>query len=68
MFSLAKLPVEGRNITDHSGKVTLCINLFNTGFDDKIIRQRSGHKSDAVNKRLSTNMLHSVSKALQPPK
>ena len=34
--------------TNHSGKVSLCSNVFNTGFDDKIIRQRSGHR-DAVN-------------------
>ena len=47
MFA-AKIPVEGRNITNHSGKVTLCTNLFKTGFDDIIIRQRSGHRSDTV--------------------
>ena len=40
---------EGRNITNHSGKVTLCTILFNSGFDDKLIRQRSGHKSNAIN-------------------
>ena len=40
---------EGRNITNHSGKVTLCTILFNSGCDDILIRQRSGHRSDAIN-------------------
>ena len=40
---------EGRNITNHSGKVTLCTILFNSGFHEKLIRQRSGHRSDATN-------------------
>ena len=35
MFALANIPIEGRNITKHSGKVTLCTILFNSGFDDK---------------------------------
>ena len=49
MFALAKIPLDGRHITNHSGKVTLYSNLFNNGFDDKVIRQRSGHRSDALN-------------------
>ena len=70
MFSLAKISLLGRNITNHSGKVTLCTNLFNSGFDDKIIRERSGHRSDAINayKRPNNDMLQSVSNILQPPK
>ena len=61
---------EGRNITKHSGKVTLCTILFDSRFDDKLIRQRSGHRSDAINvfKPPSCNMLQTVSNTLQPPK
>ena len=62
---------EGRNITKHSGKVTLCTVLFNSVFDDKLIRQRSGHRSYAINvyKRPNcTSMQQSVSNTLQPPK
>ena len=40
---------EGRNMKNHSGNVTLCTMLFNSGFDDILIRQRSGHRSDAIN-------------------
>ena len=37
MFNLAKIPVEGRNITNRSDKVTLYANLFNTGLDDNVL-------------------------------
>ena len=58
----------GRNILNHSVKVTLCTELFNQGFDDKIIKGRSGHRSDSVNayKRPRRSLLEAVSKALQP--
>ena len=51
---------EGRDITNHSGKVTI---LFNSGFDDILIRQRPAHRSDAINvyKPPSCNMLQSLS-------
>ena len=44
--------------------------LFNSGFDDILIRQRSGYRSDAINvyKPPSCNMLQSLSNTLQPPK
>ena len=68
MFELAKIDITGRNISNHSGKLTLCTELFNQGFDDKIIKGRSGHRSDSVNayKRPQQVILQSVSKALQP--
>ena len=68
MFQLAKIDTTGRNISNHSGKVTLCTELFNQGFDDKIIKGRSGHRSDSVNayKRPRQNLLEAASKALQP--
>ena len=40
---------EGRELTNHSGKVTCCTTLFDDQFDDSIGRSRSGHTSDAVN-------------------
>ena len=72
-FDTAKMSEEniihvGRNILNHSVKVTLCAELFNQGFDDKIIKGRSGHRSDSVNayKRPRRSLLEAVSKALQP--
>ena len=50
MFTKAAIPLEGRNITNHSGKVTLCTNLFNSGYDDKMISERSGHRSGSFQK------------------
>ena len=40
---------EGRELTNHSGKVTCYTTLFDDQFDDSIVRSRSGHTSDAVN-------------------
>ena len=53
----------GRNILNLSVKVTLRPELF----DDKIIKGRSGHRSDSVNayKRPRRSLLEAVSKALQ---
>ena len=56
----------GRNILNHSVKVTLCTELFNQGFDDKIIKGRSGHRSVNAYKRPRRSLLEAVSKALQP--
>ena len=46
-----------------AGKVLNTKVLFNSGFDDILIRQRPGHRSDAINvyKPPSCNMLQSVS-------
>ena len=70
MFELEKIPLEGRRITNHSGKVTMVTNLYNSGFGDNLIRERSGHRSNALDvyKRPSNALLHSVSTTLQPPK
>ena len=71
MFSYAGISTEGRNITNHSGKVTLCTSLYNSGYEEQTVQNRSGHRStDAVRryKRPGSELLQSVSDCLQPPK
>jgi hypothetical protein len=48
MFEKAGIQVESRNITGHSGKVTLATSLYEKGFDEQAIKSRTGHSSDAV--------------------
>ena len=69
MFNLPGIDTT-RFITNHSGKVTLCTTLFNDGFDDQMVGQRSGHRSTSVDsyKRPGDSLLHSISNRLQPPK
>ena len=44
--------------------------MFNDGFDDHMVRQRSGHRSTSLNtyKHPGESLLHSISYSLQPPK
>ena len=37
-----------KRITSHSLSVSCASNLFNAGVDSKLIRDRTGHKSDAL--------------------
>ena len=48
LFQAAGIPLENRNITNHSVKVTCCTTLFNAGFSDSSVKSRSGHRSGAV--------------------
>ena len=68
MFHLAKIGVTGRNIWNHSRKVTVCSELFNQCFDDLLVSGRSGYCSRCIDryKRPTENTLKSVSQALQP--
>ena len=70
LFQAADIPLENRNSTNHSGKVTCCTTLFNAGFSDSSVKSRSGHRSGAVEtyKRPLEGLHVSVSHALQPPK
>ena len=70
LFQAADIPLENRNSTNHSGKVTCCTTLFNAGFSDSSVKSRSGHRSGAVEtyKRPLEALHVSVSHALQPPK
>ncbi|CAH1242304.1 QRICH2 [Branchiostoma lanceolatum] len=66
----AGIPMEGRNITNHSGKATCATQIFAAGFDEQTIMARTGHISSAVRayKRPSDALLKDVSNTLQPPK
>jgi hypothetical protein len=70
LFQAAGIPLENRNIKNHSGKVTCCTTLSNAGFSDSSVKSRSGHRSGAVEtyKRPLEALHDSVSHALQPPK
>jgi hypothetical protein len=46
----AGISLDGRNITNHSGRVTLCTTLYNSGYNDKAVASRSGHRSNAIQK------------------
>ena len=70
MYGEAKIPIGNRTIRNHSGKVTLCTNLYKENFDDQAICARSGHRSNAVRdyKRPSEKLLKDVSNSLQAPR
>ena len=69
MFSAANIDSTNRKIVDHSGRVSCCTRLYNSGFDDKAIMSRSGHRSEAVHgyKRPSFEQEMSVGEALDVP-
>lgn len=37
-----------RNFTGHSGKVTTATTLYQIGVDEQLIKERTGHRSDAI--------------------
>ena len=57
MYEMAGIDTTDRNISNHSGKVTLCTELFNQGFDDQLIRARSDHRPNYFN---NTKYLHKI--------
>ena len=70
MYLEAKIDMNERRFTNHSGKVTCATTLYESGqFDEQAIMSRTGHRSTAVRKykRASDRMLQNVSDALQPP-
>lgn len=69
MFAEAGIDTAGRNIRNHSGKVTLCTSLYAQNFDEQAIMSRSGHRSTAVRdyKRPSESLQKAISDAVQPP-
>jgi len=70
MFASAMINTDNRRITGHSGKVTLCTRLYNAGFDEQMVKLKSGHRSDAVRRyqRPSQAMRQAASDALLNPK
>ncbi|XP_062593284.1 uncharacterized protein LOC134254776 [Saccostrea cucullata] len=57
------------NFSNHSGKRTCATTLFQSGFEEQQIMERTGHRSSAVRtyKRQSEQQLLEVSRALEPP-
>ena len=56
--------------TGHSGKVTCATTLYHKGFDDQLIKERTGHRSlEALHKykRTGSDQQHALSLALGPP-
>ena len=70
LFQAGGIPLDNRNITNHSGKVTCCTTLFNARFSDSSVKSRSGHSYGAVEtyKPPLEALYDSVSHALQSPK
>ena len=66
MFDDAGLSKKG---VDHSGRVYWCSTLYNSGFEQQELMQRSCHRSTAVRtyKRPSEEKLKEISNSLQPP-
>ncbi|XP_066288271.1 zinc finger MYM-type protein 3-like [Branchiostoma lanceolatum] len=69
MCAKAGVLTAGRNLTNHSGKVTCATQMWAAGFDEQTIMARTGHRSNAVRayKRPSSELLKDVSNQLQPP-
>lgn len=63
------ISTEGRKITKHSARVTLCTTLYNNRFSDKAVTSRSHHRSSAVQgyQREQFSILKDISNALEPP-
>lgn len=68
-YEEAGISLYGRNITNHSGRVTLCTTLYNSGFNDKAVASRSGHRSKSIQKyqREQYPILKEISNTLPPP-
>ena len=69
LFQEAEISTEGRNISNHSTRVTLCTTLFNDKFSEKSVKSRSHHRSGCVQgyQHEDFNTLNDVSNALEPP-
>ncbi|CAC5392748.1 unnamed protein product [Mytilus coruscus] len=69
MKDMCKQANVGGRKTGHSGKVTTATMLFRNNFDEQLIKERTGHKIDAVRtyKRTSEDQVKRISDVLQPP-
>ena len=56
------------NYTGHSGKVTCATELFKAGLQEKLVKERTGHRSSVVQayERTSHTQVAEVSKILDP--
>jgi len=66
MFAEAVINTSDRRIVNHSGRVTCCTRLYNAGFGEQSLTDRSGHRSNAVQiyKRPCVEQQKAVSSAL----
>ena len=65
MFVDAKINIEGRNISGHSGKATMITRMLEGGVNDGIIKARSGNSSNSIDayKRPSEQTMRAASDA-----
>ena len=68
-YAEAGIDTTGRNISNHSGRVTCCTRLYNEGFSDKAVISRSSHRSNAVHsyQREQFKILNEISNTLGAP-
>ena len=66
IFDLAEIPLNGRRISNHSARVGTVTTLMNAGHDNFDIQERSGHRSDVLNryKRPSAKRKFEISQKL----
>jgi len=69
-YAEAGIDTSGRNISNHSGRVTCCTRLYNEGFSDKAVISRSNHRSNAVHsyQREQFKILNEISNTLGAPR
>lgn len=67
-YDEAGIDTEGRKITNHSARVTMCTALYNDKFSDKAVMSRSKHSSNAVHQyqREQFSILNDISNCLEP--
>ena len=70
IFTEAGINTEGRKITNHSGRHCQVSTMYNLGMSDFDIRERSGHRSSALDKykKPDENKKRSISHQINPPK
>lgn len=70
-YAEAGIDTTGRNISNHSGRVTCCTRLYNEGFSDKAVVSRRSHCSNAVHtymyQREQFKILSDISNTLGAP-
>jgi len=69
MYAEAGIDSSDRRIVNHSGRVSCCTRLYNAGFDEQSVTDRSGHRSNAVQiyKRPCVQQQKAISNALDVP-
>ena len=50
MYKAANINLNERKITGHSGKATMATRLYNAGFDDQMVKLKTGNRSDSIHR------------------